>query len=631
MNYVSVESLSKIYGEKVLFKDIFFGLSKGDKVALVANNGVGKSTLLQILTGKEAPDSGKVSIRDGIRVGFLNQEPDFSKHETIAHLINGANSLLLSVIQEYEDALAAQGESYTEQTHKRFELAAADMDQYQAWDYERRLTTILSKFAIRNIDQPISALSGGQKKRLALALVLLDNPELIVLDEPTNHLDLDMIEWLEEYLAQGTLTLLMVTHDRYFLDRVCNTIFELTNGRLYKHEGNYAYFLQKQAEREEVLDVEAGKAKQLMKKELEWMRRMPKARGTKSKARIDAFYDIQDKANSRKRLQELKLEVRMNRMGGTILELHKVSLAYGETQILQPFSYTFKKGERIGIIGKNGVGKTSFLNLITQKVQPDSGKLKVGDTIVYGYYTQSGIQLPEDKRVIEVVKDIAEVIMLSDGTALPASQFLTHFLFPPEMQYTFVSKLSGGERRRLHLLTILIKNPNFLILDEPTNDLDLVTLTKLEAFLSQFGGCLIVVSHDRYFMDKLVDHLFVFEGGGVIKDYNGTYSEYREEQDEATVTTSEPSVPEPKPIEKIEAPSITNTKKKLTFNEKREYEQLEVQIAALETEKTELENQLSDVTANHSELTSRAKRYEEVKQLIDECGMRWLELAERMD
>lgn len=631
MNYVSVEGLSKSHGEKALFKDCYFGLSKGDKVALVANNGAGKSTLLKIIAGKETPDAGKVSIREGIRVGFLNQEPDFSQHETIAHLINGSNSVLLSVIQEYENALAAQGESYTDETHKRFELAAAAMDQYQAWDYERRLTTILSKFAIRNLDQPIAALSGGQKKRLALALVLLDNPELIVLDEPTNHLDLDMIEWLEEYLAQGTLTLLMVTHDRYFLDRVCNTIFELTNGRLYKHEGNYAYFLQKQAEREEVLDVEAGKAKQLMKKELEWMRRMPKARGTKSKARIDSFYDIQAKANSRKKQQELKLEVRMNRMGGTILELHKTALAFGDVTILQPFSYTFKKGERIGIIGKNGVGKTSFLNLITQKIQPDSGKLKVGDTIVYGYYTQSGIQLPTDKRVIEVVKDIAEVIMLSDGTALPASQFLTHFLFPPEMQYTFVSKLSGGERRRLHLLTILIQNPNFLILDEPTNDLDLVTLTKLEAFLAQFGGCLIVVSHDRYFMDKLVDHLFVFEGNGVIKDYNGTYSEYREEQDEIESPTEEPvAAPLVKEVQAASEPT-TNGKKKLTFNEKREYEQLEVHIAALETEKSELEIQLSDTNADYALIANRAARYEEVKRLLDNHGLRWLELAERMD
>lgn len=630
MNYLSVEGLTKNYGEKILFKDLHFGLSKGEKVALIANNGVGKSTLLKIITGQDTPDSGKVSVRHGIRMGFLHQEPDFSMHETINDLINGANSRLLAAIREYEDSLEAQGADYNDETHRRFELASNKMEELQAWDYERRLTTILSKFNITDLEQTIDSLSGGQKKRLALALVLLDNPELIILDEPTNHLDLDMIEWLEEFLTQSTLTLLMVTHDRYFLDRVCNKILELTDGKLYRHEGNYSYFLQKRDEREEVYDIEAGKAKQLMKKELEWMRRMPKARGTKSKSRIDAFYDIKDKANSRKKKQELKLEVRMSRIGGNILELKKVRKSYGDKLILDGFDYSFKKGERIGMIGKNGVGKTTFLNIITGNEQPDSGKVNLGDTIVYGYYSQAGITLKDDKRVIEVVKDIADVIILGDGSSLPASQFLTHFMFPPEMQYTYVSKLSGGERRRLYLLTVLIKNPNFLILDEPTNDLDLLTLNKLEEFLAGFGGCLIVVSHDRYFMDKLVDHLFIFEGNGTIRDYNGTYSEYREEEDEKELLEEE-ARREQKQKDKVvvaEKPLPIAEKKKLSFKEKHEYESLEKEIADLETEKAELEKQLSDITLGHEEIMKQAARFETVKASLDEKGLRWLELSE---
>jgi ATP-binding cassette subfamily F protein uup len=629
MNYLSVEGLTKNYGEKILFKNINFGLSKGEKVALIANNGVGKSTLLKILGGKDTPDSGKVSLRNGIRVGFLDQEPDFGMHLTINDLINGANSKLLSAIREYEDSLVAQGDDYNDETHRRFELASNKMEELQAWDYERRLTTILSKFNITDLTQHIDSLSGGQKKRLALALVLLDNPELIILDEPTNHLDLDMIEWLEEYLSQSTLTLLMVTHDRYFLDRVCNKILELTDGKLFRHEGNYSYFLEKRAEREEVYDVEVGKAKQLMKKELEWMRRMPKARGTKSKARIDSFYDIQDKANSRRKKQELKLEVRMSRIGGNILDLKKVRKSYGDKLILDGFEYSFKKGERIGIIGKNGVGKTTFLNIITQNEQPDSGKINVGDTIVYGYYSQKGIVLKEDQRVIDVVKDIADVIILGDGTSLPASQFLTHFLFPPEMQYTYVSKLSGGERRRLYLLTVLIKNPNFLILDEPTNDLDLLTLNKLEDFLHAFGGCLIVVSHDRYFMDKLVDHLFIFEGDGKVRDYNGTYSEYREEEEEKEMLIeAERKAAQQKKVEPEKPKVLVEAKRKMTFKEKQEFENLEKEIADLDAEKAELEKSLADTSLSHEQIVHLASRFEIVKDSIDDKSLRWIELSE---
>jgi ATP-binding cassette subfamily F protein uup len=628
MNYLSVEGLTKNYGEKLLFKGISFGLSKGEKVALIANNGVGKSTLLKILGGKDTPDSGKVSLRNGIRVGFLDQEPDFGSHLTINDLINGANSKLLSAIREYEESIEAQGIDYNDETHRRFELASNKMDELQAWDYERGLTTILSKFNIIDLTQHIDSLSGGQKKRLPKALVLLDNPELIILDEPTNHLDLDMIEWLEEFLTQSTLTLLMVTHDRYFLDRVCNKILELTDGKLYRHEGNYSYFLEKRAEREEVYDVEVGKAKQLMKKELEWMRRMPKARGTKSKSRIDAYYDVEKKANSRRKKQELKLEVRMSRIGGNILDLKKVRKSYGDKLILNGFDYTFKKGERIGIIGKNGVGKTTFLNIITQLEQPDGGKINVGDTIVYGYYSQAGITLKEDKRVIDVVKDIADVIILGDGTALPASQFLTHFLFPPEMQYTYVSKLSGGERRRLYLLTVLIKNPNFLILDEPTNDLDLLTLNKLEDFLQNFGGCLIVVSHDRYFMDKLVDHLFIFEGEGNVRDYNGTYSDYREEEDEKELLAEEERKALMQKKAVLEVPKAVAEKKKMTFKEKHEFETLEKEIADLELEKLELEKSLSDTTLGHDEILKLSTRYEKVKNEVDMKTLRWIEWSE---
>lgn len=629
MNYLSVEGLTKFYGEKLLFKDLYFGLSKGDKVALIANNGVGKSTLMRILSGKDTPDRGKVSLREGIRIGFLDQDPDFGVHQTIQDLISGANTIVLSAIREYEASLEAQGADYNDETHKRFERASSQMDALQAWDYERRLTTILSKFNIIDLSQYIDSLSGGQKKRLALAMVLLDNPEFIVLDEPTNHLDLDMIEWLEEFLAQQSITLLMVTHDRYFLDRVCNAILELHEGKLYRHNGNYAYFLEKRDEREENFDVEAGKAKQLMKKELEWIRRQPKARGTKSKSRIEAFYDIKDKANSRRKQQELKLEVRMSRIGGNILDLKKVTKRFGDKLILDGFDYAFKKGERIGIIGKNGVGKSTFLHIITQQLAPDSGMVKLGDTIIYGYYSQQGIQLKEDKRVIEVVKDIADVIILGDGSSLPASQFLTHFLFPPEMQYTYVSKLSGGERRRLYLLTVLMKNPNFLILDEPTNDLDLLTLTKLESFLQSFGGCLIIVSHDRYFMDKLVDHLFVFEGDGVVRDYNGTYSEYREEEDEKAMLEEEARKQEQleqrKSVDVEVKPS--EPKKKMSYKEKTEYEQLGKELELLAVEKGELEQKMGAPEIYHEELIQCSERYETVKQLMDEKEIRWLELS----
>ncbi len=629
MNYLSVENLTKTYGERVLFEGLSFGLGKGDKMALIANNGTGKSSLLKILVGEDVSDgNGRVVIREGVRMGYLTQEPQFPKDVTINELIKGANSLILTVIKEYQDALEKQAEDYNEETHAAFEQASLKMDQYQAWDYETRMVQILGKFNIHDLNQTVGSLSGGQQKRLALALVLLDNPELIILDEPTNHLDVEMIEWLEKYLMQTNITLLMVTHDRYFLDRVCNQILEMTDGKLYHHKGNYSYFLEKRAEREEIYQTEIDKAGKLMRSELEWMRRMPQARGTKSKSRVNAFYETKEKAMSGKKELELKLEVKMSRIGGKILEMKKVYKSYGDIPILKGFDYTFKKGERIGIVGKNGAGKTTFLNIITGTEKADSGKINTGETIVYGYYSQKGIQLKEDKRVIEVLKDVAEVITMADGSKLTASQLLQHFMFPPNMQYNPVSKLSGGERRRLYLLMVLIKNPNFLILDEPTNDLDLLTLNKLEEFLMNFPGCLIVVSHDRYFMDKLVDHLFVFEGDGVIDDYNCTYTEYRNivEEREEQQAKKEKAAKE----EKQEA-KTPKEKTKLSYMEQREYGILEKEIEELEKEKKELEETLNTADTDYEVLEKATNRYGEVMKSIDTKTERWMELAEYAD
>ncbi len=627
MNYLSVEGLTKTYGERVLFEDLSFGLSKGDKFALIANNGTGKTSMLKIIASMDTADRGEVALRNGIRIGYLDQNPSFDEHLTINEMITGNNSHVLDIIAQYELALVRQTENYNDATQKEFELASSKMDEADAWDYDRKMKQILAKFQITDLDLKIELLSGGQKKRLALALVLLDNPELLILDEPTNHLDVEMIEWLEKFLMQTNITLFMVTHDRYFLDRVCNHILELHNGNLFHHKGNYSYFLLKRAEREVVYDTEISKAGKLMKKELDWMRKMPKARGTKAKSRVDAFYETEKKAKSKKPVQDLKLEVKMSRIGGKILELKKVHKSYGDLKILDGFDYTFKKGERIGIVGKNGVGKSTFLNIITQKEEADTGKINVGETIIYGYFSQQGIQLKEDKRVIEVLKDIAEVITLGDGKKLSASQFLEHFLFPPEMQYTYVSKLSGGEKRRLYLLTVLIKNPNFLILDEPTNDLDLLTLQKLEEFLEGYGGCVILVTHDRYFMDKLVDHLFIFEGDGKIKDFNGTYTEYRSSQlDREKEARSNEKSTTPKPA----APVVKKEKekKKLSYNEKREYESLEGEIAKLEEEKNQLEEKLATGDQDYEALSNISNRIGEILESVDEKTMRWMELDE---
>lgn len=625
MIFLSAENLSKHVPEQVLFENLSFSLKKGDKVGLIANNGAGKSSLMKVLCQLEEPDTGIVSLREGVRMAYLEQEPSFDDSQTIRELIDGSHTELLTIIRDYEAALEAQTEDYNEETHSAFEEASLRMEEANAWDYERRLIELLTKFGIVKLDQKIGSLSGGEKKRLALAIALLDDPELLILDEPTNHLDVDMIEWLEGYLLKSKITLLMVTHDRYFLDRICNHILELHEGKLYHHKGNYSFFLEKRAEREEVFKTEIAKAGRLMKKELEWIRRSPKARTTKSKSRIQAFYDTKEKASKKITKEELKLDVKMSRVGGKILEMKNVKKAFGQNTILEGFTYTFKKGDRIGVVGKNGVGKSTFLNILIGKEACDYGKINVGETTVFGYYSQQGLVLKEDKRIIDVLKDIAEVITLGDGSKLTASQFLEHFMFPVKKQRTFYSRLSGGEKRRLHLLTVLIRNPNFLILDEPTNDLDLLTLNKLEEFLESFKGCLLIVSHDRYFMDKLADQLFVFEGGGKVKGFIGSYREYREikeeEERDQRKAKSQTNAQEKKEEK-------ADSGKKFGFNEKREYGLLEKEIAELEEEKVQLEKELESNPSDFAKLEEISKRMGEILRLIDQKTERWMELDE---
>ena len=619
MNYLSVENISKSYGERILFQDLFFGLSKGDKMALIANNGTGKSSMLKIIAGKDVTESGKITLRNGIRIGYLEQDPLFNEGFTVKEFLENSNSDVMQIIRDYDKALELQTVDFNDATSQRFQKASDLMDKANAWNFNNELNQILTRFKILDLTQNLKDLSGGQRKRLSLALLILDKPELLLLDEPTNHLDIEMIEWLEEYLKNQNITLLMITHDRYFLDRVCNHILELEDGKLYHHKGNYSYFLQKRAEREANFSTEISKAGRLMKKELEWIRKTPQARTTKSKARVDNFDNIKQKANSKKVKQELKLEVKMSRVGGKILELKKVYKSYGDLKILSGFDYVFKNGERIGIIGDNGVGKSTFLNIITRREEADSGKINIGETIIYGYFNQKGIVLKEDKRVIEVLKDIADVIVMANGSKISASQLLEHFMFDAQMQYTYVSKLSGGEKRRLYLLTVLMKNPNFLILDEPTNDLDLLTLNKLEEFLLEFKGCLILVSHDRYFMDKLTDHLFVFKGAGVVEDHYCSYSELRNKQ-----------IKELKTNKKEEKGNKLKTKDTITFTEKKEYKSLEKQISKLELEKSNLEASFKDTTMDYELMMKKSKELEKLTNTIDNKMMRWMELEEKM-
>ena len=623
MNLLSVDKLEKNFGERILFENINFGIDKGDKIALIANNGTGKSSLLKILAGQDIADAGKVVYRNNCKVSYLPQESIFDDNITINDLINSKYNKISLIVREYEKALEEHSKLSSTINLKELEKSTAMMDQENAWDYERTSKQILSKFNISNFSQKVGELSGGQKKRLSIALLLLENTDILLLDEPTNHLDISMIEWLEKYLQQQNITLLMVTHDRYFLERVCNHIFELEGGNLYHHKGNYSYFLEKRDERESNFDVEISKAKKLMKKELDWIRRSPKARTTKSKARIDNFNNIKKKANSKKVKQELNIDVKMGRIGGKILELININKSFNELNILKGFDYTFKKGERIGILGKNGVGKSTFLNIITGIETPDSGKINLGETINYGYFTQNGLKTDEERRVINVLRDIADFIVMSDGRKISASQLLEHFMFTRDLQHTKVKSLSGGERRRLHLLTVLMKNPNFLILDEPTNDLDLLTLTKLEEFLLQFKGCLILVSHDRFFMDKLTEHLFVFKGNGIIEDHYCSYSDYRAKK-----------IKEEKEFKKIQHLEKENSKvksdvKKLSFNEKYEFDNIERELVDLENEKKKLEENLQNANFAINEVVQITKRLATVVEIIDNKELRWLELSEK--
>lgn len=623
MNYLSAESLSKSFSEKVLFKDITFGISQGEKVALVGVNGSGKSTLLKLILGQEVPDEGVISFKRDIKVSSLGQNPQFNEEETVMSSIFNSENDLLSTIREYEYHVHHASTSTASQN--MLQGLMEKMDAFNAWDYESQIQQILGQLGIYDLDKKIKHLSGGQKKRVALAKALIDKPDLLILDEPTNHLDLETIEWLENYLAGQQLTLLLVTHDRYFLERVTNVILELEGGSLYKYKGNYSYFLEKKAEREEREATEVEKAKNLLRKEQEWMRRQPKARGTKAKYRIDAFHELKEKASKNLQKQELELSVQSKRQGGKILEIEHIHKSFEGKKLIDDFSYVFKKGDRIGIIGPNGVGKSTFLNMVSGRLQPDQGEVEPGATTVFGYYTQSELDFKESQRVIDIVKEIAEVVKMGDGREITASQFLQYFQFAPPRQYDMVSKLSGGEKRRLQLLRVLIKNPNFLILDEPTNDLDIMTLNILEEFLENFQGCLLLVSHDRYFMDHLVDHLFVFKGEGKIKDFPGNYTDYRE-------YTSEIEEEKKEKTPSVSSSPRTETKKeekrKLSFNEKREYELLEGEIEKLEKQKELLILKMNEGITEHEELLKLANEIENISHLIEKKSDRWLELGE---
>ena len=625
MNYLSIDNISKAFSDKLLFENISFGIEKGEKTALVAANGTGKSTMMKILVGKEESDKGTVSYNENIRIGYLEQLPQFDPELTIQEVISTGHTDIMAVIQRYENALLNHVDDNNINTKKELEESISQMDALQAWSYEQRLKQLLYTFEITDLSQKVGTLSGGQVKRLALALVLLDDPDILFLDEPTNHLDMGMIEWLEKYLTQSTKTLFMVTHDRYFLDRVCNKIFELYQGTMYTHNGNYDYYVRKSREREENKRVAAERAGQLLKHELEWMRSTPQARTGKAKARIDAFYDLQEKAKMRRDNNELQFGADMQRLGGKILEMDRVSKSYGNTTILKDFEYIFKRGERIGIIGKNGIGKSTFLNMITGKENPDSGTIVTGQTVAYGYYTQKGIHFDERKTVLETIKDIAEVIHYGKDKTYTADQLLAHFMFPYSMHRQPVSLLSGGEKRRLYLLTVLVSNPNFLILDEPTNDLDLLTLQKLEDFLQTYKGCLLVVSHDRFFLDQTVDQLFVFEGDGKVKGFMGNYSQYHEYLENKTKEEKREQAAQ-KQETRAEKP-VMERKKKRTYKEQKEYEQLAKDIEDLEKEKAELTAKMQE-QLDYQELDTLGKRMNEITDLIDEKELRWLELDE---
>tara|TARA_B100000508_G_scaffold141091_1_gene146324 strand:- start:57736 stop:59616 length:1881 start_codon:yes stop_codon:yes gene_type:complete len=624
MNFLSVEQLTKSFGDRMIFEDLTFGIDQGQKVALVAKNGSGKSTLLNCLMGKEPYDEGRIVFRNEINVGFLEQADDLDKENTIYQEVLNHDLPKLKVFKEYNDAVRANDEEKIAQLFEK-------VSQLNAWDLDSTIEQILSKLKLNDTEQKISTLSGGQRKRVALAKVLIAEPDFLFLDEPTNHLDLDMIEWLEEYLSTSKATIFMVTHDRYFLEVITDVIYELEDQTLYKYKGNFSYYLEKKAEREEQFATTVGKARSQFKKELQWIRRQPKARGTKQKARIESFHETKKIAKQNLAKEELEIPVKMERLGTKILELHNISKSYDDKLLLESLDYNFKRQERLGIVGPNGAGKSTLLKMIVGEIPPDTGKVVIGETVVFGYYSQKNIEVDEDKKVIDVIREVADIIPLEKGREMTAAQFLEKFLFPRSMHHNYVYKLSGGEKRRLKLMKVLMSNPNFLILDEPTNDLDIFVMSVLEDYLRSFKGCLIVVSHDRYFMDKMVDHIFVFDGGGKISDILGNYTEYRKHQKSLERQEQERKRKQAADNKSISAPKkkeVSEEKKKLTFKEQQEFEALDQEIVELETEKEELTKILSDSEASAEDLNNASKRLSEVVQLIEEKSDRWMYLAD---
>jgi ATP-binding cassette subfamily F protein uup len=629
VSYLQIEHLTKSFGDLLLFQDISFGISEKQRVALIAKNGTGKTTLLNIIAGKEDYDSGTISFRRDLRVSYLEQAPDFPKELSVIDACLQSDNEVVRTIAEYEHCMLSDNHDLLPEIMNR-------MDLHNAWDYEARIKQVLGKLKITNFEQKIGELSGGQLKRVALANVLIGEPDLLILDEPTNHLDLEMVEWLEDFLKRSSMALLMVTHDRYFLDRVCTDILELDQQQLFQYSGNYSYYLGKRQDRLEAFNAEIERANNLYRKELDWMRRQPQARATKAKSRIDRFYDIEDRAKQKLNQDKVQLDVKASYLGSKIFEAKYISKSYGDFKILDQFYYNFARYEKMGIIGKNGTGKTTFLKMLLGEVKPDSGSFDIGETVVFGYYSQDGLAFDEQMKVIEVVRDIAEEVNLGNGKKMSASQFLQHFLFTPETQYNYVYKLSGGEKRRLHLCTVLMRNPNFLVLDEPTNDLDIVTLNILEEYLQSFKGCVIVVSHDRYFMDKVVDHLLVFKGNAEIKDFPGNYTDFREWElvngDRKTESVGAQRL-RPKTENEIQPvlekkESNASAKRKLSFKEKQEFEALEREIPELEEEKAKIEEVMSSGALSNDEIVKASERFSVLLELIDEKTMRWLELSE---